>query len=156
MPGKLLRGVSKAAGAFLTREVRMVCDGIPYRFRGVPWKKLLNWALVEGSVLLKPERPWGWPTHMMFEPSNHCNLACTICPVTDGMDRPRGHMSPDLFKRVIESAPAVRPVLSLHACAVDIYGNGQKNNDKSQDRNYQHVHESFPCEHERYQKEDGN
>ena len=37
---------------------------MPFAFEGVPRRKILNWILVEASLYLKPERPWGWPTHL--------------------------------------------------------------------------------------------
>jgi len=33
-----------------------------------PLKKILNWIIVEASIYVKPEKPWGWRTHIMVEP----------------------------------------------------------------------------------------
>jgi radical SAM protein with 4Fe4S-binding SPASM domain len=95
-------GSFKAARALLTRRVDLQCDRMPLRFENVPLKKLLNWLLVEGSIYLRPERPWGWPTHLQIEPDSRCNLRCVICPVTTGMARPRGSMSLETFKNLID------------------------------------------------------
>ena len=92
----------KALRALLRRSVIIECDLIPHKFDNVPLKKIFNWILVEASILRKPERPWGWPTHLMIEPTTYCNLKCALCPVTEGMERPRGHMDFGLFKRVID------------------------------------------------------
>ena len=81
--------------ALVMRKVEIECDRIPHEFHGVPIK-------VEASILRKPERPWGWPTHLMIEPTNHCNLRCALCPLTSGMSRPRGHMDLSLFKKIID------------------------------------------------------
>jgi radical SAM protein with 4Fe4S-binding SPASM domain len=88
--------------ALLTRRLRMECDRVPYEFQRLPLKKILNWLLVEGSIYLKPRRPWGWPTHLQVEPTNLCNLRCAFCPVTTGMDRPSGSMDVDVFKKLID------------------------------------------------------
>jgi len=86
----------------LTRKIQIECDGIPYLFSNVPLKKIKNWLFVESSLLFKPERPWGWPTHLQVEPTNLCNLKCPLCPVTEGLRRPKGHMELDLFKKFID------------------------------------------------------
>jgi len=91
-----------AINALLTRRLLIECDRIPYEFHHLPMKKILNWILVEASILLKPEKPWGWPTHLQVEPSTLCNLRCAFCPVTTGLNRPTGHMTSDVFKKAID------------------------------------------------------
>ena len=92
----------QAIKALTTRQVRIECDRIPYHFDNVPLRKLLNWLAVETSILFKPGHPWGWPTHIMIEPTTRCNLRCTLCPVTMGMGRPSGDMDFNLFKKIID------------------------------------------------------
>jgi len=86
----------------LTRRVKIVCDRIPFEFHGVPLKKLLNRYLVHASFHFKPDRPWGWPTHLQIEPDARCNLHCLTCPVTTGLGRPQGRMTFSLFKKLID------------------------------------------------------
>ena len=102
MFGSIISKSCLALKSFLTREVQIQCDRIPYYFHNVPIKKMLNWILVEASILVKPRRSWGWPTHIMMEPTTHCNLKCALCPVTKGLMRPKGHMDYGLFKKVID------------------------------------------------------
>jgi len=83
----LTSGAYRTARALTTRSVGMEFDRIPLRFQNVPLKKILNWILVEASIYPKPERPWGWPTHLQIEPDARCNLRCVICPVTYGGTR---------------------------------------------------------------------
>jgi radical SAM protein with 4Fe4S-binding SPASM domain len=92
----------QAVRALATRRLRIYGDRIPYDFERLPLKKILNAGLVEASVRFKPSHPWGWPTHLMVEPSAHCNLSCTLCPVTVGLDRPQGHMEFATFKKVLD------------------------------------------------------
>ena len=94
--------VSKAASALVMRKVLIECDSIPYQFDHVPLKKILNWIRVEASLLRKPEKPQGWPTHLQIEPTAFCNLRCALCPVTDGMTRPLGHMDFNIFKKLVD------------------------------------------------------
>jgi MoaA/NifB/PqqE/SkfB family radical SAM enzyme len=91
-----------ALKVFLTRRVYMECDRIPFEFCDVPLRKILNWILVETSCILKPEKPWGFPTHLQIEPSNLCNLRCALCYVTKGLNREQGHLNLDLFKKLID------------------------------------------------------
>lgn len=99
---RLLRAFRAARGALATRRLTFESDRIPYELRGVSARRIVNAALTEASVHLRPERPWGLPTHVMLEPSTFCNLRCTLCPVTAGLGRPQGHMAPELFRRVID------------------------------------------------------
>jgi len=100
----LLRKTIKALKALLTRKIRIECDCIPYSFDDVPLKKIINWILVEVGIHFKSKSAWGMPTHVQLEPSTHCNLRCALCPVTEGMERPTGYMSMDMFKRFVDDA----------------------------------------------------
>ena len=92
----------KTIKALLTSHIVIECDRIPYHFHNVPWEKIINWIRIETSILRKPEQPWGWPTHLQIEPANICNLRCSLCPVTDGMNRPAGRMDFQIFKKLID------------------------------------------------------
>ncbi|MFQ5444699.1 MAG: radical SAM/SPASM domain-containing protein [Nitrospinales bacterium] len=46
-------------------------------------------------------------TSLIIEPTNTCNLRCTFCFVTEGMERPDGFMELDLFKKVIDDSPGL-------------------------------------------------
>lgn len=102
MLGELISDSYKAIKALLTRRVLIECDRIPYQFHNAPIRKILNWIIVEASIYFKPERAWGWPTHLQIEPSALCNLKCEFCPVAIGMERPTGYMAFSTFKRVID------------------------------------------------------
>jgi radical SAM protein with 4Fe4S-binding SPASM domain len=102
MTDGILQKSLMALRALATRRVSIDCDRIPFRFDNVPRRKILNWILVEASVLIKPNRPWGWPTHAQVEPANSCNIGCVLCPVTEGLDRPLRHMELRTFERLID------------------------------------------------------
>jgi radical SAM protein with 4Fe4S-binding SPASM domain len=102
MTTSLFDRAHKGLKALVTRKVRIECDRMPFEFQRVPLRKILNWILVEASILVKPERPWGWPTHAQIEPTSACNLKCVLCPVTEGLERPQGHMELRTFKRIID------------------------------------------------------
>jgi radical SAM protein with 4Fe4S-binding SPASM domain len=86
----------------LTRRLVIKYDSIPFEFRHVPVRKLLNWLLAEASAYLRPVRPWGLPTHLQVEPSSLCNVHCAFCPVTTGMDRPTGLMKFETFRKAFD------------------------------------------------------
>jgi radical SAM protein with 4Fe4S-binding SPASM domain len=90
--------------ALLTRRMYLESDGIPYTFDNVPLRKVVNWVLTEASMCVMPGIPWGWPTHLQVEPTALCNLRCTLCPVTTGMDRDTGNMEFAVFKQLLDDA----------------------------------------------------
>ena len=98
----LLKKCTKAVLALVTRNISFECDSIPYHFNNLPYRKIINWILLETSITLKLKKPWGLPTHFLIEPTTFCNLRCALCPVTEGMDRPSGHMEYTLFKKLID------------------------------------------------------
>jgi MoaA/NifB/PqqE/SkfB family radical SAM enzyme len=42
------------------------------------------------------------PTIIIIDVTNSCNLRCPVCPVTFAMHRPRGLMTMEIFKRIID------------------------------------------------------
>lgn len=97
--------ITKAYMAFkslLTRKIKIECDSIPFEFHNVPIKKIINWLLVETSIFFRPSMSWGYPTHLMMEPSTVCNIKCALCPVTEGLKRNTGYMDLDMFTNTIE------------------------------------------------------
>jgi len=94
MKNNLISKSLTAVRALLTRKLIIESDSIPYEFHQVP--------LVETSVFVKPTKPWGWPTHLQVEPTALCNLHCTFCPVTTGMERTTGCMNFETFKKAID------------------------------------------------------
>lgn len=99
---RMISNLYKILKALMTRKIEFEVDLIPFKFEGLPLKKIVNWILTESSILFKPARPWGFPTILQVEVTSHCNLRCRVCPVTTGMDRPSGDMDWDLFKKTID------------------------------------------------------
>lgn len=93
----------RALKSLATRSVTFSCDRIPYRFENVPFRKLLNWLALEASLRLRLSKPWGYPTMLQVEPTDRCNLRCTLCPVAEGLERPSGSMDLDRFKQLIDA-----------------------------------------------------
>lgn len=102
MTSSLFGKSAMALHALATRRVSIDCDRMPFVFERVPLRKILNWILVEASILVKPERPWGWPTHAQIEPTTACNLRCVLCPVAEGLDRPATHMELGTFQKIVD------------------------------------------------------
>ncbi len=98
----MIRKLSQAMSAVLTRNVSFEMDLIPFTFRELPLKKITNWLLTESSVVFKPSRPWGFPTILQVEPTSRCNLRCRLCPVGTGLGRPVGDMDLPMFRRIID------------------------------------------------------
>jgi MoaA/NifB/PqqE/SkfB family radical SAM enzyme len=95
---------AEALRALATGRLVVKSDGIPYLFERLPRRKVWNAIRTELAACAKPSRPWGWPTHLMIEPSTCCNLRCALCPITMGFERPQGLMDPALFRRILDEA----------------------------------------------------
>jgi hypothetical protein len=98
----MIRKLSQAMSAVLTRNVSFEMDLVPLTFQDLPLKKITNWLLTESSVVFKPSRPWGFPTILQVEPTSRCNLRCKLCPVGTGLGRPVGDMDLPMFRRIID------------------------------------------------------
>lgn len=46
-------------------------------------------------------------TSLIIEPTNVCNLNCSICPTNDSMKREKGYMSFELFQKVIDGGKSL-------------------------------------------------
>ena len=88
--------------AFTKRRISFELDMIPLRFENLSFTKVANWVFTESSILVKPARPWGYPTVLQVEPTSRCNLRCKVCPVATGLGRPAGDMDFDLYRRLID------------------------------------------------------
>ena len=104
MNANRMNGALYALKTLLTRKVVFSCDRIPYTFEKVPLKKICNWLRVESSVRFRMRNPLGMPTILQVEPTNRCNLRCSLCPVAEGLARESGFMDPALFRRIIDEA----------------------------------------------------
>lgn len=102
MSKTLLSKSLKGIRALLSRRIIIESDSIPYEFKEIPLRKIMNWIVVEACIFFKFKRPWGWPTHAQIEPTNFCNLKCALCPVTEGLKRPSQHMHFGTFKKFID------------------------------------------------------
>jgi MoaA/NifB/PqqE/SkfB family radical SAM enzyme len=56
----------------------------------------------------------GVPEIFQIELTNHCPMACVMCPRTRGMTRPLGHMDAALFQHIIREAAPFTSKLFLH------------------------------------------
>ena len=99
---RISAGLTQLISAVSRRRISFELDLVPLHFENLPPKKILNWALTESSVVLKPSRPPGLPTLLQLEPTSECNLRCHACPVGIGLKRPSGSMGPDMFRRLVD------------------------------------------------------
>lgn len=77
-------------------------------------KKLSNKYKVKINKLLKNQHAFGMPTNLLIEPTNICNLKCPGCPTGAGiLSRPKGHMSFDNFKKIIDEAGGTLEMIML-------------------------------------------
>ncbi len=93
--------IFKVLRALSSKTIDFNIDLVPFTCQNVKYKTILNWIKTESSVLVKPSRPWGYPTIIQVEPTNRCNLNCPACPVSKGLDRSIGDMDFSLFEKLI-------------------------------------------------------
>ncbi len=84
--------------------VTLLHDGMIYSWKDLPDKKFLNWMRINQSHFNTNEySSWGYPYMLQVEPTNTCNLECTLCPVgRKELDRKARHMSLAEFKSIVD------------------------------------------------------
>jgi radical SAM protein with 4Fe4S-binding SPASM domain len=88
----------------MTRTIALSHDAIDYMWHDVPEKKYQNWKSMSNSArdttdFFVP----GYPYMLQIEPTNFCNLACTVCPSgRNELKRERRHMTLDEFKSIVD------------------------------------------------------
>jgi MoaA/NifB/PqqE/SkfB family radical SAM enzyme len=66
-------------------------------------KKILNSIYVAFNYFFIKSLTVKHPVRLVFDPTNHCNLQCPLCPTGQGrMDRAIGFMDVDKFKLIID------------------------------------------------------
>jgi len=71
--------------------------------REISVKKVYNISVNYIKFLARNPHLSSFPSILMMEPTNYCNLRCPLCPTGNGTIRaPRGFMSFDSYKRIID------------------------------------------------------
>lgn len=99
---KLFSYAAKILKAIVTRKMIIENDCIPIVYENLSFKKIINAIRIGFAFTLQTQKTKGMPITLQVEPASTCNLKCTLCPVTEGMERPTGLMELDLFKRSID------------------------------------------------------
>ncbi len=88
----------------LHEPVTLNHDGMIYSWQGLPEKKYLNWIRVNRWNFNTDEYfSWGYPYMLQIEPTNTCNLKCTLCPIgRNELNRKARHMSLAEFKSIVD------------------------------------------------------
>lgn len=70
------------------------------------------WYALRNEMLFRMRRTQGYRLiSANFEVTNACNLACTICPVNQGMKRPKKRLDLAAFERFLDRNPGLEFVL---------------------------------------------
>lgn len=70
-------------------------------------KRLWNLLKVYLQILLRKDKAMGFPTYLVVESTNMCNLKCPLCPTGQGLNgRLKGKMSLENFKKIIDKIGA--------------------------------------------------
>lgn len=92
---------------FDTRCVEINHDGVMYRFEDLPDKKYYNYLKTshQSDWNTKDFTAPGFPYMLQIEPTNFCNLSCTVCPAAANkreLNRDRRHLRLDEFKKIVD------------------------------------------------------
>jgi radical SAM protein with 4Fe4S-binding SPASM domain len=78
-------------------------DGVPLIAKKLSLKKRMNLVKVGMDRMLRSNRAHGLPPIIHLETTNVCNLKCPLCPTgSNSLNRPKGFMSMETFKRVLD------------------------------------------------------
>lgn len=86
--------------------------------KNLSFRKINNLILGNTSRLVSnfthKSRIWGYPTAVMIEPTNICNLKCPLCPSGNGtLKRAKGYMPLSMFQKVIDEVKAYSTMIIL-------------------------------------------
>jgi MoaA/NifB/PqqE/SkfB family radical SAM enzyme len=72
----------------------------------------VKWAAYQGGATHGPF----FPDRLYVESTSFCNLRCVMCPTGLGtIRRPKGYMSMDLFRRIVDEVAPTAPAIVLHS-----------------------------------------
>jgi len=72
----------------------------------------VKWAAYEAGLTHGPF----FPDRLYVESTNYCNLRCVMCPTGIGViQRPKGYMAMELFRRIIDEVAPHAPAIVLHS-----------------------------------------
>jgi len=77
-------------------------------------RRVLNDELNQWSYNRQALATLGEPVVFQIELTNHCPMACVMCPRTKSMTRPLGYMDEALFQRIIREMSAYTSKVFLH------------------------------------------
>ena len=88
------------------RKPNITHDTITYTWDRLPERKYYNWVrFTNHTVDRETFRAACLPSIIQVEPSNHCNLACPLCPAgRNELGRVRRHMALAEFRTVVDDA----------------------------------------------------
>lgn len=73
----------------------------------------INRAKMVGSYFLPRTKMRPYPQEVVIELTNHCNLACMMCP-QQTLKRPRGFMDENLFRKIIDELKGKTELIYLY------------------------------------------
>ena len=93
-----------------------VSQRVQVAFRHWSWKKWFNLFRVEAQLRVGRSKVWGYPFEWEIDTTNICQLKCPLCHTGLGtVDRPKGIMHFDLYKKTIDEIKDYCIWLSLYS-----------------------------------------
>lgn len=84
-------------------QITHINNDILYEWTDVPEIKYKNWQKMLNPQVSEDFSVEGYPFFIQIEPTNFCNLSCSVCPAGDfGFKRSKRNMKLDEFKSIID------------------------------------------------------
>ena len=78
-------------------------ESLPFEAKNIPWKKRINFFMAGLNQYLLPAKPIGFPVIGQVEPSNVCNLQCSLCLTASiNHERKPALLKMETFKKYID------------------------------------------------------
>lgn len=79
-----------------------IAQKIRERFKYISFRRLFNRAINKVEHLLRRNTLLSYPSFLIVEPSNRCNLKCPLCPTGQNLPTLRGTMKIETFTRIVD------------------------------------------------------
>ncbi|MEA2794045.1 MAG: hypothetical protein QOI87_1425 [Bradyrhizobium sp.] len=84
------------------------------RFAARRLRRMLGSELNQIAYSMQTLGAWGAPQVFQIELTNHCPMACTMCPRTHGMTRQLGYMDEGMFREIVDQIAGYSEGIFLH------------------------------------------
>ena len=95
--------LSQIPNIIFRRRLKFKFELLPFEAEDLPLKKITNFFLAGMNQFFLPSKPFGYPVVAQIEPTNNCNLSCSLCLGTlERSNQTKNMLSLNTFKKFID------------------------------------------------------